>query len=158
VAVVAPPLDTAGAALLSSIAQLQTVVTAAKTPAIQPALVAQLNALQCQAVDHFMATFWLQAASILSTMIPVRVDTRATSMKAVILSVQNQYNAAVAAALVTAPSLFTYLNMLQTELVDYYMNTAAFTAASVLSTMTGAQSQPYNYISNYTFYSTEEGY
>lgn len=148
--VAAPSQDTAGAALLTGVAQVQALVTAHATPAIQPALVAQLNALQVQAVDHFMATYWVCAANILAQMNPIVTDKNATMMKARIASVQAQVNATT--SLVTGPYYAQLLNQLQSELVDYYMGTGAITAASILATMTGVQTFPFNYVSGYTYY------
>lgn len=150
---VAPPPDTSGAALLAAIAQMRVVVSINNNPLVQAALVQQLNMLECEAIDHFMATYWCTAARILSTIAPIIIDKNAAAMLVAIATAKVQ--AAAAAGGPTASWCAQYVNQLQTELVDYYMNTAAITAASILNTMTGVQSQPFNYVSNYTYYQAD---
>jgi hypothetical protein len=185
--VIAPPLDTAGAALLTGIAAVQALVNANATPAIQDAQIQQLNALQVQAVDHFMATYWVLAARILSTFFtPTPIsqwdfsmaamtfdnpaymfdglfpgvisvlgpqDPKAAALEAQIAYTQSIVNGGLNPA--TQPYYKQLLNESQTQLVDYCMNSGAITAANILSTMTGIQSLPFNYVSNYTYYQAD---
>jgi hypothetical protein len=180
--VTAPPLDPAGAALLAGIAAVQALVTANTNPRVQFNLQQQLNALQCQAVDHFMATNWVSAARILAACITVPlwtfadsnmtfdnaaytfdgvflgdtgpIDFKIAALGARIARVQTIVNSG--ANPTTQPFYVQLLNALQMELVDYYMNSAQILASYILSTMTGAQSTPFNYVSNYTFYGDPE--
>ena len=185
--VVAPPLDTAGAALLTGIAAVQALVNANATPALQSAQVQRLNDLQVQAVDHFMATYWVLAARILSTFFtPVPLSSWDFSMvsmtfdngtyyfgglfpgtlfglgpqdpKAAQLVAQIAYTQAIVTSgknPATQPYYAQLLNESQSHLVDYCMASGAITAANILSTMTGVQSLPFNYVSNYTYYQAD---
>lgn len=150
---VAPPLDYSGAALLAAIVQLRIAVGINSNPLTFTALAQQLTTLEREAIDHFMATYWCIASRILAQMPPIIVDKNAAIMLTAITTAQTQLAAAGSGP--TASWYAQYVNQLQTQLVDYYMNTGAITAASILNTMTGVQSLPFNYISNYTFYQAD---
>lgn len=66
-AVTAPSQDTAGALLDAQIATLQALVLANGNPRVEYQLQQLLNQLQVKAVDHYMVTGWLNAATILVT-------------------------------------------------------------------------------------------
>jgi hypothetical protein len=159
--VAAPPLDTAGAALLSDIAQLTTLVNGAVNSARWPSMVAQLHALQRQAIDHFMATYWVAADQILETMVPTGQDAHTSKDLLTIASLQAQSDAYVQTQVANYPQYSisypnnqyaTQLYAVQMRLVDYYMDKGLIFPGLILSTMTGVQSRPFNYISDYTFY------
>ena len=168
--VAAPPLDTAGALLLTGIAAAQALVTANANPAAQSSCVQQLNALQIQAVDHFMATYWVSADSILAalppaptgrygTIITAQLAAIAARAAAVVILVANglpQINNAqysVAYLPYQVPDTFWY--QLNTQLVDFLMQTSTIPASLILSTMTGTQTYPFNYVSGYTTFQSD---
>jgi hypothetical protein len=170
ITVVAPVSDPAGAALLAGIVLVQDLVQNTNSPFA----IAQLGLLQVNAVDHFMAKFFVTAASILATIAPVRVDARAAKMLAEIAGVEAKIAAYVppsAAEFLGNEAQYSVqyvptflqqkLNELQTQLVDYYMATGAIPAALILSTMTGVQTlddngQPVVYVGTYTWYGLPE--
>jgi hypothetical protein len=143
----------------------------------------RLNMLQIEAVDHFMATNWVSAARILAQCITIPawtfadsnmtfdnaaytfdggflgktgpLDFKIADLGARIAKAQLIVNSGKNPA--TQPFFSQLLNALQMELVDYYMNTAQIPAAYILATMTGFQSAPFNYVSNYTYYSSCTG-
>jgi hypothetical protein len=118
-----------------------------------------------QAVDHFMATYWVSADSILAAMPPsapgqdgviitgvlASIAARAAKVAVIVaagLPVSTVGNEGVpqystAWPLVQTPD--TYWYALQTYLIDWCMAQGVLTAASILSTMTGAQTYPFSY-------------
>ncbi len=170
----APTADSGGAAILANVAAVQTLVNAAANPAVQSLLLQQLNALQTQAVDHFMATYWVSADQILATIVPptnsrygayvtaqlAAISARAAQVATIVAAglpaitmgnVAPQYS--VAYPLTRVPD--TYWYMLQVQLVDFCMANAIVTASQILSTMTGAQTYVFHYVSDYTFYQSD---
>lgn len=171
-----------GQLVLSEIAAVQALVTAAANPAVQPALVARLNQLQIEAVDYFMGSYWVSADQILAVMtadmiLPNGGDAFVTAQQAKIavrlaqintpgaVGIQDippggttesaQYSVSYPAPMsgypLTEPETVWY--QLQTQLVDYCMNKGILPAATILATMTGVQTYPWNgYQSDYTFY------
>jgi hypothetical protein len=176
--VVAPTIDVAGAALLVGIAAVQTLVSSGQNLVALPAMQLQLNALQMEAVDHFMATYWVSADSILAAMPPptnsrygpfvtaqlAAITARAAVVAALIargplpITMGNQapqysrsYPEPMAGYPLTLPD--TRLYGLQMQLVDFCMALSILPAAQILSTMSGVQTYPFNgYVSNYTSY------
>lgn len=170
-----------GAALLAEIAAIQAMVTAAANPRTAPALAARLNMLQMEAVDYFMGSYWVSADSILTTMtasmiLPKAGDRHVTAALADIAARAAQVVILLAAGTpivnplqysrayppsnsgypLTGPDVYLY--GLQTQLVDYCMLKAILPAALILSTMTGAQTYPWNgYTSTYTWYQIDGG-
>ena len=170
--VVAPTTDPPGAAILAEIAAVQ--ATIAANPKVAAQYAQTLNALQEQAVDHFMATYWLYSGIVLNTMlglqtVPVNllvaynaqvaaIATRTTKVAAIVaagLPVITMGNEApqysVAYPLTQVPD--TLLNQLQSGLVDWCMANSIFTAGMVLAACTGAQTYTFNYVSGYTVFS-----
>ena len=173
-----------GQQVLSDIAAVQALVTAAANPAVQPALVARLNQLQIEAVDYFMGSYWVAADQILAVMtadmiLPragdafvtaqlAKIATRATQVAALVAAIftmhgtppggvdeADQYSVGYPAPNsgypLTEPDVYLY--MLQTQLVDYCMNRGILPATTILATMTGVQTYPWNgYQSDYTWY------
>jgi len=162
--VAAPSLDTAGAALLTTIAQMQVLVNAGTNGPVRESYRQTLGQLQMQAVDHFMATYWVSADSILATMPPsapgragtfitgalTGIATRAAQVAVILargLPVSTMGNDvpqySTAWPLVQTPD--TYWYALQQYLIDWCMAQGVMSAAQILSTMTGAQTYPFNY-------------
>lgn len=171
-----------GQSLLNAIATVQGIVTAARNPALQPFMVAQLNTLQIEAVDYFMGSYWVSADQILAKMttdfvLPKKGDTYVAAQQLAIAARLAAVNALVAAGYtlvgtppggvgqqysvgypppnsgypLTTPDVLWY--QLQTQLVDYCMAKGILPAATILATMTGVQTYPWNgYQSDYTFY------
>ncbi len=156
-AVTAPSQDTAGAALDAQIATVQALVTAGDNPAMQPDLALQLNRLQVQAVDHYMVTGWLNAATILATYSAPGWDTVGQAQAARVAALQALVNnvgpmpAGNAAGYgssgwTTVKSNYQQqLYAAQIGLVEHLMDIAAPTAAAILSSMTGTQSFTFEY-------------
>lgn len=168
-----------GQLLLNGIAAQQALVNAPTNQNVKASQLAQLNALQMEAVDYFMASYWVSADQILATMPPpttgrfggyvssqlTSIATRAAQVAALIAAgtpvspignLAPQYSRAYppsnSAYPLQGPDVFLY--GLQTQLVDFLMATQVTPAWQILATMTGAQTWPYNYVSNYTWYST----
>lgn len=142
--------------------------------AISNTLHTKLNRLQIEAVEYFMASYWVAADQIIaSTTVQTALtlwsprDSFLAGLLARIASRQAQVNILVAAG---TPSLETTgvqptqysvayppsnsgypltspdvkLYSLQTELVNYLMNKPYVTAATILSAMNGAQTYDWN--------------
>jgi hypothetical protein len=168
-----------GQSLLNAIATLQAAATAAPS---NLSLAAALNAAQIAAVDYFMASYWVSADQILATFAPIPVNSkvgpfitaslaaisaRAATVAALVakglptITLGNQapqYSVAYAPPNagypLTTPDVFWY--QLNTQLVDFLMVNGILSAATILSTMTGTQTYPWNgYVSNYTFYQND---
>ncbi len=176
----APTTDNYAAGLLTGIAAVQALVNAPTNQAVKAAQIAQLNALQIQAVDHFMGTYWVSADQILATIAipaggPKAWATEIARLQGLIAIRQAQVNALIAAGAPVSPvgneaaqystsyppPMKGYpltlpdadLYHLQQTLVDFLMTTNIVQASTILATMVGAQTYPYNgYVSNYTYY------
>ena len=180
--VVAPAADTGGTALLADIVAIQTLIGNSIANSVNAAAIPQyqnvLNDLEMQAVDHFMATYWVSADSILAALPPptnnkfaafitsalAQIAARKAAVAALVAlgtpvsTVGNeapQYSTAypppISGYPLTGPDTFWY--QLQVELVDFCMANGVLTAAQILSTLVGAQTYPFNgYASDYTSY------
>lgn len=157
-AVVAPPTDIPGAALDAQIAVMQALVTANRNPAVEYQLQQQLNILQVEAVDHYMVTFWLSAASVLALYSAPSWDRPGQLITARVAYLQglvnnppvmppgdaSQYGGSGWTSIASAFQQMLYAK--QIELVEHLMNLpGGTTAATILSSMTGFQSQPFAY-------------
>jgi hypothetical protein len=191
VAVVAPPQDTAGALLDAQIATVFALaykMTAAWTcdgPNVtcdnttftcdggpgsylldKYQYLQQLNMLQVQAVDHYMVTGWLNAASILALYSAPPWDVEGQKITTRVAFLQNLYNNAVTAGMpagnangygssgwTTIASAFAQqLYAKQIELVEHIMNLPGGTsAATILANMTGVQTAPAGITFEYAF-------
>lgn len=163
--VVAPTVDTAGAALDAQIATVQALVNATSpSAAVYPEYVQQLNQLQVAAVDHYMVTGWLNAATILQTYQPPSWDKVGQTIAARVTSLQNLFNNAPAmppgnangygaSGWTTIASAFAQaLYAKQIELVEHIMDLPGGTsAATMLANLTGTQTAPAGITFNYKF-------
>ena len=163
-----------GTQVLNAVAGLQAIVNAAPNPIQLIAAQAQLNLLQINAVDYFMGSYWVSADQILATFVlPTtgRYGSYITSQLAQIaarlaqinqvpaqysqvITVGNQapqYPAYMPPYPNTPPDPYWY--QLQTQLVDFLMQTSIVPASLILSTMTGAQTYAFNYNTNGQFFS-----
>lgn len=156
--VVAPPLDTAGAALDAQIAQLQALINANKNPLTLYQLQQQLSQLQQQAVDHYMVTGWLNAATILQTyQAPpwdkegARIAARVSFLQALVNNpptppVGNANGYGGSGWVTVAQNYAQALYAKQIELVEHIMQLpGGTTAATMLASLTGFQSFPFAY-------------
>ena len=163
-AVVAPTTDPQGAAIDAQIAVLQALVTANKNPLIEYQLQQQLNLLQMQAVDHYMVTGWLNAASILALYSAPSWDKTGQVITARVAALQNLYNNALVMPVGNANGYgdsgwttiaSAYAQMLyakQIELVEHIMGLPGGTsAATILANMTGVQTAPAGIPFEYVF-------
>ena len=162
--VVAPPQDIYGAQIDAAIATMQALVNATSTSAaVYPQYVQLLNQLQIQAVDHYMVTGWLSAVVILGTYQPAKRDTVGQTLLARVNFLQNLFNNAPAPPpgnsegyggsgwVTVAQNYATALYAAQVSLVERIMDCpGATSAATILSTMTGFQQQPFEYKFNST--------
>lgn len=154
-AVTAPSQDTAGAAIDAQIGALQSLVTANKNPAVEARLTQELNRWQVLAVDHYMVTGWLNAATILVTYQPPAWDAKGQSIKTRVAFLRNLVNnpptmppgnadgyggsgwTTIASAYAQA------LYAKQIELVEHIMDLpGGTTAAAILAALTGSQTAP----------------
>lgn len=165
--VVAPLADTAGAALDAHIATVQALVTATSpSKVVYPQYVQLLNSLQVEAVDHYMVTGWLNAASILLTYTPPPWDKVGKAITARIAELQALYNTALvtpmpvgnadgygSAGWTTIAAAFAQqLYAKQVELVEHIMTLPGGTsAATMLANLTGVQTAPGGIVYNYAF-------
>jgi hypothetical protein len=166
-AVTAPPLDIAGAALDAQIATVQALVTGNKNPLIETQLIQQLNSLQVNAVIHYMVTGWLNAGSnILVVYSPPSWDVQGQKYLKRITGLTTLYNNAVTAGMpvgnaagyggsgwTTIASAFAQqLYAEQTKLVMHLMTLPGGTlAATMLANLTGVQTAPAGITFNYSF-------
>lgn len=163
--VVAPPVDPAGAALDAQIAVVQALVTANRNPAVEYQLQQQLDTLQVQAVDHYMVTGWLNAATILATFSAPTWDKAGVSLTGRVAFLQglvnnpptmppgnaDGYGDSGWTTIASAQQQMLYAK--QIELVEHILALpGGTTAATVLSTLTGVQTAPagipYQYVFN----------
>lgn len=154
-AVTAPSQDTAGAAIDAQIAVLQAVVSMNKNPAIEYRLQQELNLWQIHAVDHYMVTGWLNAATVLATYQPPAWDAKGKTIAARVAFLQNLFNNAPAmppgnadgyggSGWTTIASAYAQaLYAKQIELVEHLMDLPGGTpAATILAGLTGSQTAP----------------
>lgn len=159
--VVAPSTDPAGAALDAQIATVQALVVANVNTVRLYAYQQQLNQLQVAAVDHYMVTGWLNAATILATYQPAAWDRPGQTIAARVAALQglvnnppvmplgnaNGYGSAGWTTIVAAYQQMLYAK--QIELVEHLMNTPGDTsAATMLAALTGSQSFTFEYVFN----------
>lgn len=163
--VVAPAVDTAGAAIDAAIAAVQALVTAAKNPAVQAQLVEQLNQLQVEAVDHYMVTGWLNAGSnVLATYSAPSWDRVGQTLTARIAFLQNLVNNPPVMPpgnkdgygdsgwTTIASNYEQQLYAAQISLVEHIMDLPGGTsAATMLANLTGVQTAPAGIPFNYVF-------
>lgn len=160
--VVAPSTDLSGALIDAQIATIAALIaaTAANSP-VQANYGQQLNAAQISAVEHYMVTGWLNAATILSTYTAPTWDKAGLTITARVAFLQNLVNTAPAPPPGNATGygssgwvtvLQNYQQALyakQIELVEHLMALPGGTsAATMLATLTGFQSFPYEYVFN----------
>lgn len=162
--VTAPPLDKQGALLDAQIATVQALVTANKNPRVLYALQQQLNFLQVQAVDHYMVTGWLNAATILTVYQPPNWDKVGATIKARVAFLQALTTGAPAmpagndgwTSLAVAYGELLYAK--QIELVEHTMDLPGGTsAATILAAMTGFQSFVFEYVFSSVGHSETDG-
>lgn len=91
-AVRAPPPDLPGALLDAQIAVAQVLVVTNNNPRTQYYYQQQLNQLQVEAVDHYMVTGWLNAATVLATFQPPSWDNAGQTLKARVAFLQALVN------------------------------------------------------------------
>ena len=156
-----------GQSLLNAIAALPAVAYPATVS--QRAVKTQLGVLQINAVDYFMASYWVSADSILATMtvnmqgadkhvfdLQAKIAARLLIVATIPPAVQPaplvygneapQYSAYMPPFPLTPPDGIWYA--LCTELVGYCMAKGILPAGLILSTMTGSQTYPYTYNTN----------
>lgn len=162
--VTAPPLDTSGAKLDAQIATVQALVNATSpSKVVYPQYVQRLNRLQVEAVDHYMVTGWLNAATILQTYAAPSWDKVGQAIATRVAALQTFYNQAVvvgmpvgnafgygASGIVTVAQNYAQaLYGKQVQLVEHIMNVPGGTsAATMLANLTGFQSFPFEYVFN----------
>ncbi|HEV2178322.1 MAG TPA: hypothetical protein VGU20_30995 [Stellaceae bacterium] len=163
--VTAPTADVAGAALDAQIATVQALVNATSpAAAMYPQYVQQLNQLQTEAVDHYMVTGWLNAATILATYTAPTWDSVGQTLTARVSALQTLVNNAPAAPAGNADGfgaggivwiLQNYKQQLyaaQIALVERIMDVPGGTpAATILANMTGVQTAPAGITFDYVF-------
>lgn len=154
-AVVAPSTDPPGAALMAQVAVAQSLVTANANPPVLYQNQQLLNMLQVEAVDHFMATGWLNAAYILQNYTPPAWDSTGQTILARVAFLQALVNNAPPPNpgafdfTSVAASYAVLLYAKQVELVEHIMNFPGGTpAATMLANLTGFQSFPFEYTFN----------
>lgn len=166
-AVVAPITDPTGALIDWSIATLQALVSANKNPLVEYQLQQQLNALQVQAVNHYMVTGWVNAGSnVLATYSAPSWDKVGQTITARVAFLQNLYNVALvtpmpvgnangygSAGWTTIASAYAQaLYAKQIELVEHLMSLPGGTSAAVmLANLTGVQTAPAGIAYEYVF-------
>lgn len=159
--VTAPPQDKPGAVLDAQIALVQALITANKNPLVLYQLQQQLNLMQAGAIDHYMVTGWLNAATILQTYTPPAWDKIGQLIGQRVTFLQNLVNNAPApppgnangygsAGWVTVAQNYRQaLYAKQIELVEHIMSLpGGTTAATMLAGLTGFQSFPFEYSFN----------
>lgn len=158
-AVTAPTTDIYGAQIDATIAASQALVNrTSKSAPVYPQYLLELNQLQVQAVDHYMVTGWLNAATILAAYSPPASDAEGAKMLSKIAFLKNLiatappmppgnangYGGAGWTTVTAAYSQFLYAK--QIELVERIMNLPSGTsAATMLASLTGVQSFPFEY-------------
>lgn len=164
--VTAPSTDPAGAAIDAQIAVLQALVTGNANPRVEYQLTQELNKWQVEAVDHYMVTGWLNAATILATFSAPAWDKPGQSIAARVVALQTLYTNQLAIPMPVGNAngygdsgwttiAAAYAQMLyakQIELVEHIMALPGGTsAATILATMTGVQTNPAGIPYQYVF-------
>jgi hypothetical protein len=164
--VTAPPIDVYGAQIDAQIATVQALVTANRNPRIEDNLGQQLNALQISAVERYMMTGWLNAATILLTYQPPSWDRLGHDMVVRIAYLQALYNTALVTPMppgnvdgyggsgwvTIAQNYAQALYAEQSKLVRRLMNLpGGTTAATMLANLTGFQTNPAGIPFQYVF-------
>lgn len=159
--VTAPSTDPAGAALDVQIAVVQALVAANVNTVRLYGYQQQLNQLQVAAVDHYMVSGWLNAATILATFQPPAWDKVGQAIVARVATLQalvnnppvmppgnaNGYGSSGWTTIAAAYQQMLYAK--QIELVEHIMSTPGeTTAATILATLTGSQSFTFEYVFN----------
>lgn len=151
--VVAPPLDKDGAALDAQIAAVQAVVNANRNLLTLYQQQQYLSLLQTEAVDHYMVTGWLNAATILATYSAPSWDSAGQRLAARVAFLQNLVNTAPAnnptnpATANPLPNYQQQLYAAQISLVERIMDVPGGTsAATMLANLTGFQSFVFEYV------------
>lgn len=154
--VVAPSTDIPGQAIDAAIAVAAALVSS--NTQVQAQYVQSLNQLQMQAVDHYMVTGWLNAATILATYQPPSWDKAGAVIKARVAFLQNLVNNAPVMPVgnvegyggsgwtTLAQAYAQMLYAKQIELVEHIMQLPGGTpAATMLANLTGVQSFVFEY-------------
>lgn len=162
--VVAPPVDAPGAAIDARIAAIQTLVNANKNPSVLYQLVQNLDQAQREAVNHYMVTGWLNAATIIATYTAPSWDRVGQAKLVRIAALQNLVNnpqvmppgnangyGGSGWTTILADSQ-QKLYAAQMDLVQYIMGLPGGTsAATMLANLTGFQTAPGGIPFNYKF-------
>jgi hypothetical protein len=169
VAVYAPSTDPQGALLDAAIASAQTLVTVNKNPTVLYQLQQALNALQVQAVDHYMVTGWLNAGTILAAYPAPAWDTVGQALTARVAFLKNLVANAPAMPAGNAEGYGSSgwttvvadyeqkLYAAQITLVEHIMALPGGTsAATMLAELNGYQSFPFEYVFNSVGYTDED--
>lgn len=162
-AVVAPPLDKGGIELDAMIAVAQGIVNANQNLQTLYQATQLLGQLQVEAIDHYMTTGWLNAATILASYSPPAWDKVGKALTARVAFLQALVNAAPAVNPNNPPTANPVVNyriqlyQAQMELVNRIIDVPGGTsAATILAAMTGFQSFTFEYVFSSTG-STEDG-
>lgn len=165
--VTAPPTDPAGAALDAQVAALVALI--AETPVaapVQASYAQALNAAQVACVEHYMVTGWNSAVAILALYsAPAwdkegqKISTRVGGLTVLLANATaagmppGNANGYGSAGWTTIASAFAQqLYAKQIELVEHLMNLPGGTsAATILATMTGVQTNPAGIAFEYVF-------
>jgi hypothetical protein len=163
-AVTAPTTDPAGAAIDAQIDVLQALVSANVNPKVEYQLQQALNQWQVEAVDHYMVTGWLNAATILATYSAPTWDKVGAILTARVTFLQNLYNNAPTPPVgnangygdsgwvTVAQNYQQQLYAAQISLVERIMDVpGGTTAATILANMTGTQTTPAGIAFEYVF-------
>ena len=156
--VVAPPQDPAGAAIDAAIAAQQALISTTQNLAVQAQYLLELNQLQVQAVEHYMVTGWLNAATILETYQPPPSDkvgqalvARVSFLTELVANAPppppgNADGYGSAGWVTVLQNYQAQLYAAQITLVEHIMDLPAGTpAATMLATLTGFQSFVFEY-------------
>lgn len=163
--VTAPSQDKYGAALDAQIAQAQALVNANKNPTTLFQIQQLLNQLQVQAVDYYMVTGWLNAATILATYSAPTWDAVGKTLTARVAFLQNLVNnppvmppgnaSGFGGSGWTNIGTGDYAQKLyaaQIALVEHIMDLPGGTpAATILANLTGSQTNPAGIAYQYKF-------
>ena len=158
--VTAPSTDVYGAKLDAQIATVQTLVnTVSPSKAVYPSYVNLLNSLQIAAIDHYMVTGWLNAATILATYSAPLWDKVGVVLTARIAALQAKVNSPPtmpagnsegfgSSGWTTILQNFqAQLYAAQITLVEHLMDFPGGTRAAImLANLTGSQSFVFEYV------------
>ena len=151
--VVAPSTDPQGALIDAQIVVLQALVNANLKPMVLPQYVLALNQTQVEAVDHYMVTGWLNAAYVLANFSAPANDRVGQALTTRVAFLQNLTDNAPAMPpgnngwTSLAAEYGNLLYAAQISLVEHIMDVPGGTsAATILATLTGYQSFPFEYV------------